>query len=158
MQRVVELTTTLDCAPDEAWTYVRTSALLDYIAAPLIRFVPRGGKRFPPDWTVGEHRALMLLFGIIPIGWQAIVISFPEPDGEVRTLRDNGYGPMIKRWDHWIEIAPDTGGTATRYTDRVTVDAGFLTPLVAGFARVFYAHRQRRWRSLVAKGFAPLKR
>ena len=84
------------------------------------------------------------------------MISYPEPprDG-VRVLRDNGYSPIIKRWDHWIEIE-DVGGK-TRYTDRVHIDAGLLTAPVAAFARVFYAHRQRRWRKLVRLGFRPLE-
>jgi hypothetical protein len=93
----------------------------------------------------------MLLFGVIPIGWQTIGIELPgAPTGEYR-LRDNGHGPLIERWDHMIEIAPE--GEGTRYTDRVHIEAGLLTPLVAAFARAFYAHRQRRWQRLVARAF-----
>lgn len=153
----VALTTTLACPPDEAWARVRTSALLEHVAAPLIRFTPKGGAPFPAIWTPGEYHAWMWLFGLIPIGWQAVVISKPEPDGEKRFVRDNGYGPLIRRWDHWITIAPGADG-ATSYTDRVMIEAGLLTPLIAAFARVFYAHRQRRWRRLAATGFAALKR
>jgi len=152
----VELTTQLDCSPDEAFSRVRHSALLEHVAAPLIRFVP-GGKPFPETWKPGEYRAWMFLFGVIPLGWQAILISFPEPRGEIRFIRDDGYSPLIRRWDHWIEIAPGPAGT-TRYTDRITIEAGWLTPLIAAFARVFYAHRQRRWRALARTGFAALGR
>ena len=74
----------------------------------------------------------------------------------IRFIRDNGYGPLIKRWDHWIAIAADEGGT-THYTDRVAIEAGLITPLITTFARVFYAHRQRRWRALARTGFAALK-
>lgn len=155
MASTVELTTHLDCTPDEAWERVQTSALLDHIAAPMIRFVPRDGS-FPQTWRPGEYRAWMFLFGFIPLGWQAIAISVPEPSGTTRYVRDNGYSPLIKRWDHWIEIAPDGSGCGTRYTDRVEIEAGLLTPLIAAFARVFYAHRQRRWRALAANGFAAL--
>jgi len=35
----------------------------------------------------------------------------------------------------------------------VTIKAGVLTPFVWLFARLFYAHRQRRWATLAAKGF-----
>lgn len=85
-----------------------------------------------------------------------MVISEPSPQGEARFIRDNGYGPLIKRWDHWITIAPGVDGT-TSYTDRVVIEAGLLTPLIAGFARVFYANRQSRCRRLAATGFAALK-
>ena len=153
----VELTTQLDCSPDEAFSRVQHSALLEHVAAPLIRFVP-GGKPFPETWKPGEYRAWMFLFGVIPLGWQAVVISLPEPRGDVRFVRDNGCGPLIRQWDHWIAIGPDPSGEGTRYIDQVTIDAGVFTPVIAAFARVFYAHRQRRWRALAANRFAALER
>ena len=98
----------------------------------------------------------MFLFGFIPLGWQAIVISLPEPRGNTRFVRDNGHSPLIRRWDHWITIEPSEDGKRTRYTDTVEVEAGLLTPVIAAFARVFYAHRQRRWRALARTGFSAL--
>ena len=152
----VTLSTRLACTADEAWERVHTSALLMHVAAPLIRFTPKGRAAFPAIWQPGEYRAWMWLFGLIPIGWQAIVISEPPPEGATRFVRDNGYGPLIRRWDHWIAITPLDDG-ATHYVDRVDIDAGLLTPLIERFARVFYAHRQRRWRELARTGFAALK-
>ncbi len=143
-------------SPDETWDRVRTSALLLHVAAPLIRFTPKGETRFPDVWQPGEYRAWMWLYGLVPIGWQAVVISTPDPQGEARFVRDNGYGPLIRRWDHWITVAPGANG-GTCYTDQVTIEAGALTPLIAAFARVFYAHRQRRWRALAQTDFAALK-
>lgn len=96
----------------------------------------------------------MFLFGTIPLGWQAIRISLPEQLDDVRYVRDDGYGPLIKRWDHWIAIGPE--GDGTRYIDQVMIDAGPLTPVVAAFARIFYAHRQKRWRELAATNFVAL--
>lgn len=154
MANTIELVSHLDCSADEAWERVGTSALLHHITAPLIRFVPRKVTPFPTRWNVGEYRACMFLLGFLPVGWQAIRISIPEPENGVRFLRDNGYGPLIQVWDHWIEIAPEGGGT--RYVDRVTVEAGWLTPLISGFAKLFYSHRQRRWKALAAANFAAL--
>ncbi len=57
----------------------------------------------------------------------------------------------MRRWDHWIFVAAEGGGT--RYTDRVNVEAGLLTPFIWRFARVFYGHRQRRLRAFAADGF-----
>lgn len=127
-----------------------------HVARPLIRFTAKGSTSFPAIWQPGEYRAWMWLFGFIPIGWQAVVISEPPPDGATRFIRDNGYGPLIKRWDHWIAIAPRADGT-THYIDRVDIDAGLLTPLIEIFARAFYTHRQRRWRALARTGFAALQ-
>lgn len=156
MAATVELSTTLACSPDEAFARVCTSALVLHVAAPLIRFTPDRRNALPEVWEEGEYRFWMHLFGWIPLGWQAVVISYPEPSGDTRFLRDNGYSPSIERWDHWIAIAPGPDGS-TLYTDRVTIEAGWRTPVVAAFARQLYAHRQRRWRALARTGFAALK-
>ncbi|MEL6487392.1 MAG: hypothetical protein AAFQ13_09635 [Pseudomonadota bacterium] len=152
----VELTSELECTADTAWAHVLTAPLLEHISWPLIRFLPLKGQSFPHYWQPGEYRAWMFLFVIIPLGWQAIVITLPPAYGDTRFVRDNGYSPLIKRWDHWIEAAPGEAPGTTRYTDRVTIEAGLITPIIAGFARVFYAHRQRRWRALARSGFAAL--
>lgn len=34
------------------------------------------------------------------------------------------------------------------YEDRIVIDAGVPTPVVAAYAAGFYRHRQRRWRAL----------
>ena len=94
----------------------------------------------------------MRLLGVLPLGWQEIRITRPTPTGETRHLRDAGRGALARRWDHLITVAP-AGPGRTRYTDRVEVEAGWLTPAVWAFARLFYAHRQRCWRRLVARGF-----
>ncbi len=44
MSRTVELTTWLDAPPEAVWDHAQTSALLRHVAAPLIRFVPCGGR------------------------------------------------------------------------------------------------------------------
>ncbi|MFM7403023.1 MAG: hypothetical protein ACKO1N_02775 [Erythrobacter sp.] len=155
MATTVSLSTTLACTPDEAWERLKTSALLLHVAAPMIRFTPVGNMPVPVHFSAGEYRAYMSLFGFIPLGWQAIVVSEPPPEADTRFIRDNGYSPLIKRWDHWIAVRPEPGGL-THYTDRVEIEAGLLTPLIAGFARLFYAHRQRRWRALARTRFAAL--
>lgn len=152
----VTLTTVLPCLPDKAWAHVKTSALLLHVAFPMVRFTPIGATPLPRNWKPGEYRVRMWLFGFIPIGWQAVVISEPAPEGNRRFLRDNGYGPLVQRWDHLITIAPGESGT-TVYTDRVIIEAGLLTPVVAMFARLFYAFRQRRWRKLAASDFRALE-
>lgn len=156
MAVTVELSTTLDCPPDVAWARVLSPALLFHISAPLVRFTPERGKPLPDVWVPGEYRFWLHLFGVVPLGWQAVVISLPEPDGDTRFLRDNGFGPRIRQWDHWITIAPTPGGRTT-YRDRVSIDAGPRSQLVAAFARQLYGHRQRRWRQLVADNFAALE-
>ncbi len=151
MARTIVLETEIPADIEKVWQEVRTSRLLHYITRGFVRFVPTRTKPFPEIWVEGEYRAWLLLFGFIPIGWQIIAIEDQPPEGEVRRIRDNGRRMMIRTWDHMIEIKPS--GMQTHYVDQITVEAGILTPLVASFAKAFYAHRQRRWVRLAQNGF-----
>lgn len=151
----VALSTTLDAPAVRVWQEVRTTRLLAYVAAPLQVFEPLEPPELPEVWSDGAYRVRLKLLGVLPVGTQCIVISFPAGDlpGHGRfELRDNGYGSLAKRWDHRIVVQALPDGR-TRYTDSVEVRAGLLTPLVWAFATAFYRHRQRRWRRLVRRGF-----
>ncbi|QXQ07873.1 hypothetical protein KX816_07745 [Sphingosinicellaceae bacterium] len=127
--------------------------LLEYIAAPLVHFTPLEPARFPEHWAEGRWRVAIRLFGVFPLGRQWIVITLPATGtGEFR-VRDNGTGDLARRWDHLIILQRRADGS-TNYRDEVTVAAGLLTPFVWAFAALFYRHRQRRWRRLVALDFA----
>lgn len=92
-----------------------------------------------------------MVAGLAPIGLQWIVISYPDGPDRCFQMRDNGRGDLAHRWDHLIMITPD-GDTRCLYVDSVEIEAGVLTPFVWAFARVFYGHRQRRWRRLADRG------
>lgn len=153
---VIELSTLLDASPERIWEEVNRPSLLRYVAHPLVRFEPISPPTFPERWEEGEYRVRIWQFGIIPLGWQVIRIERPEGAGPARRrqLRDNGSGALAWKWDHLITVEPEAGAPGrTRYTDRVEIEAGALTVPVSIFARVFYGHRQRRWRYLVRSGF-----
>jgi hypothetical protein len=147
---IVDISTILECTIDEAVTHVKTPRLLEFVAAPLVRFVPVSPPVFPDLWSAGEYSVALRLFGVVPFGKQAIVISMP-PTETGFTVRDAGHSALINTWDHFIIITPH--GYRCHYRDRVEVRAGLLTPFIWLFAQFFYRHRQRRWRALVAKNF-----
>ena len=147
----------LNVSAERVWAMVRRSALLEHVASPLQTFEPLDPLALPAVWTDGSYRVRCRMFGVIPVGEQWIVISTVETGPDCYVIRDNGHGDLATRWDHRITIRPLTGGSC-HYTDEVGVKAGLLTPFVASFAWIFYRHRQRRWRALVASDFAPLVR
>jgi len=51
---------------------------------------------------------------------------------------------LLPRWNHDIIVTP-VSADMCRYRDIIDVEAGALTPVVVGWARWFYAVRQRRW-------------
>lgn len=154
---LVELTTTLDIPPHQAWQEVQTTRLLAYIAAPLVQFEPLAPPVWPPVWQEQQYLVAMNVFGVIPFGTHSINISIPRrtdvPGERMYQLRDNGSGDVISTWDHLITIKETADGT-THYTDRVEIRAGVLTPLVWLFASIFYRYRQHNWRRLVRTNFA----
>jgi hypothetical protein len=145
----------LDVSADRAWGMVRRSSLLQHVSYPLQVFEPLEPDALPEVWADGGYKVRCRLFGLIPVGEQWINISTLEAGPDRFVLRDDGHGDLAKRWDHRI-IIQRLSGERCRYTDEVKVDAGLLTPFVVAFAWIFYRHRQRRWRGLVASGFAPL--
>jgi hypothetical protein len=145
----IDISTYLPCTPEVAIEHVKSPALLLHIARPLLDFRAYDPPQLPAVWADGTYWVSMRLFGILPLGRQAVVIS--QPPADVFTVRDNGYSALIQKWDHVITIAPS--GSGTLYRDRVTIQAGVFTPIVSLFAQYFYRHRQRRWRQLASGGF-----
>ena len=141
----VTLSTHLPAPPEAVWTRLLETATLEHVAAPLLRFRPEG-RPLPRRWTPGTWRVQLRGPLGLPLGWQEIQVSFPDAPPPLRRVRDDGRGALARRWDHVIEIAPE--GAGTRYVDRVMIEAGWRTPAIRLFARLFYAHRQRRLRRL----------
>lgn len=146
------ISTVLDCPKERVWQEVQRSALLEYIAAPLVRFAPLQPSRLPETWDEGCYQVRMKIFGWFSFGNHWVVISKPQAKDGIFQIRDNGYGDHIAKWDHWITIQ-DTPAGKTLYTDQVDIEAGLLTPLIWLFSQVFYRHRQQRWRMLVRQNF-----
>jgi len=146
----VDLHTVLDGELNEVIAHAKTPRLLRFVADPLIRFSPIEPGTWPDSWAEGTYLVGVRIFGYLPFGQQAIVISYPESrDGFV--MRDNGHSALIKRWDHTISMTAVEG--RTRYQDVVIIEAGLLTLPVWLFAKLFYRYRQRRWRLLARRGF-----
>ena len=145
----VDISTNLPCKLDDVIKHVKSSRLLLYIAKPLVSFVPITPSQLPKVWKEGTYWVSLYLYCIIPFGKQAVVISYPSY--APFTLRDNGHSELIRKWDHVITVEPSNNGT--HYRDRVTIEAGILTPFIWLFAQLFYRHRQRRWRQLVEREF-----
>ena len=156
---LVAISTHLPLAPAALWELVMRPAVLEAVSAPLLRFAPRNGP-FPATWAEGEYQMGVKLFGLVPLDDQIVGIEYRacDPQAGRYALRDNGRacardggpGGLIRRWDHLMLVEPE--GTGSRYTDRVEVEAGALTPLAATFARILYTHRQKRWRRMLADG------
>jgi len=136
--------------PDKVINQAQTPRLLEYVSHPIMSYKPVEPTRFPKVWEEGTYWVSMKLLGILPIGNQAIGVSYP-PVEDAFVLRDNGHSAMIRAWDHTITIS--AVGSGTLYRDEVSISAGLFTPVVWLFALLFFSHRQRRWKKLVRREF-----
>jgi hypothetical protein len=71
-------------------------------------------------------------------------------DEAERVIETEESGALVSVWAHrmCVEAVPDG---ECRYTDRIELRAGLLTPVVWSFACVFYQNRQRRWKKRLAE-------
>ena len=153
MPHTFKLSSELAVAPSRAVEEIGKPWVMLHVSRPVIVFRRIEPKTLPERWEEGRYRVSLWLFGILPLGWQVIGVEFPQQPQRGFALRDNGFSPLIRRWDHLITIEPGPDGSSACYTDELTLEAGFLTPVVALFVRLFFAHRQRRLRKLAARDF-----
>ena len=67
---------------------VRSTRLLEYVAYPIITFQPIEPPSFPQEWAEGTYWVNLKLFGGLPLGRQAIVISYPATESNAYVVRD----------------------------------------------------------------------
>ena len=125
------------------WARLGELRTLQEIARPYAAFEPLD------DCAVwyegGTFRLRLKLFCLFPLGVHTVqVLRWDERTHTVLTHEGN---PFVPLWNHEITIVPQ--GRTCRYTDRVTMGAGWRTPLVGLWARCFYRHRQKRWIELL---------
>lgn len=151
---LVNISTKLNCTPEQAWKEVQTSRLLHYVTSPLLTFKPIVPAKLPELWTEGTYQVGLWIFGLIPFGKHSIVITVEDADprGQIYQIRDNGYGDLISTWDHRITIQAGEDGK-TLYSDSAEIKAGVLTFLIWLYEQLFYRYRQSRWRKLAKNHF-----
>lgn len=61
---------------------------------------------------------------------------------ETKRIETSEWGKGINHWLHTIEILPSDQGSL--WIDRISIDAGLTTPVLALFARHMYLHRHNK--------------
>lgn len=140
----ITIRTTLDAPADVIWQAVQRPEAFVHVAGAMLRYPVAERHRRP--WSVGDRTTGWLFLGrVVPFSRHTIEVV--EIDQERLTILTEEHGGLIRTWRHHVDVRP-VSDTACRYTDRIDIDAGFLTPVVTAFARVFYRYRQARWARL----------
>jgi ligand-binding SRPBCC domain-containing protein len=137
--------TALDARGEQVWDAVRSPQTFLEITRGALRMPVLEGRTW--DWEEGEEvSGWIWLLGVLPFSRHTIRITSIDPAAKV--IRTDERGGLVRTWQHDVVVEALDGGRC-RYTDRVTIDAGWATLPVAAFAWGFYRYRQARWRGLV---------
>lgn len=149
----IELSTILAAPAESVWEAVQGPVAFRHVtrgllAMPVLRHRTEA-------WREGEIvTGWIFLLGFLPFSRHTIRIRTIDPDR--RWLGSEERGGALRRWNHDITVEPLDDRTCL-YRDRIEIEAGWLTPLIAGWARLFYRYRQWRWRRL-ARSLGPRRR
>ncbi len=79
-------------------------------------------------------------WGWLKVRGHTMRIESYDPDN--RCLQSREHSPDVRQWDHHLQVEP--AGDIAVWTDTITLDAGWRTPVVALFCRYMYRHRHKR--------------
>ncbi len=137
----ISRTSTLQAPADAVWQAVKKPTTFVHVIGAWLRYPPAERRNEP--WRVGDEvTGWLLLLRFIPVTRHTIEVV--TIDDETRTLFTREAGGFVRTWNHTITVDP-LDANSCRYTDRVDIEAGRLTAIVAGFADRFYGYRQQRW-------------
>jgi len=145
---IARISTTLPCNTDDFWDIIIKPNSLQYVTSPVIKFKPIDHQSLESDWIPNKLYILQIyLFNIIPLGNHNIELK--EIDRSKNIIKSEETGLLARVWNHTITFSP-SGKNEIHYVDEIEIQAGILTPVIWTFAHLFYRHRQRRWKKLLA--------
>lgn len=125
----------------EAWRALKRIDTLAAVARPLVTYPPMQSLDFPSEWEVGQSLNIRpKLFGILDQGNYWVYVT--ECSETNRRIVTREHSDTITRWIHTMQLTPATDRSCY-LIDTVEIDAPLPVYL---FARLFYAHRHRRWK------------
>ncbi len=143
----VRVATQLNCTENALWEKICKLESLQFIAAPILTFIPISPDALNSEWQVGrDYRFKLYLLKYIPLGLHAIELVTMDKNQHLIVSHESGQ--LASVWNHTIsfnEITPNL----VSYSDAVEIKAGWLSPVVYVFAHVFYRYRQRRLKILL---------
>lgn len=144
--RTVSVATTLQAPADIVWPAAQTPHAFVHVAAGMLHFP--AAERIDRPWRTGDEvHGWILLFGVVPFSKHYLAVE--SIDDERRVIVSDERGGLIRTWRHEITVTP-IDPERCHYEDRIQIDAGLLTGVIAAYAHIFYRHRQRRWRTLAS--------
>lgn len=107
----------------------------------------------PQVWEEGQSVDIKPEFtkkpwSLLPPGSHQVTIT--KIDIARMIIETNEAGGLVKKWNHVMHIIPSSCNEFCVYSDTITIDAGWATPIVKRLANSLYRHRHEQWRHLTA--------
>lgn len=140
----------LPCTVDHLWAQLQKLGTWLAVSEPLLAVVPVNPPALPERWTQGLRLELSQRSSLLP-GDVRHCVEVLEVNDQARRIRTFETGTAVRSWKHemTVEEGPDRQAVLQ---DLVEVESGLGTLKVWVLAQIFYRHRHRRWRALLASG------
>lgn len=146
---IARISTQFMCSEAEIWQKIEKPKSLEYVTAPILKFILEGTGGFDETWEINRDYNLKLyLFGLIPLGRHRIRLVKIDKQRNIIESREKGF--LTRVWNHTITFH-QAGDRKVHYTDEIEIKSGLLTPVIYVFAHLFYRHRQKRWKRLLKR-------
>jgi len=119
---IARIRTILSCTESELWQKISQPRSLQYVASPILGFVPARGDDLMSEWQIGrEYRLKLYFLKLIPLGWHAIQLV--KMDKKTNTISSQQSGLLARMWNHNIWFHEVARGRVS-YTDAIEIQAG----------------------------------
>lgn len=144
-KKKVRVSSILPANIDTIFSKLQAVETLQVITYPYLSFISKDDSE--SMWQEGSvFKFEIRLFTMFPLGIHTInVEKFDQKSYYVATQEYNQFVPV---WHHKIFLE-SLNDQETKYTDEVELDAGLLTFCVWLWAKLFYRHRQFKWRQIL---------
>ena len=145
---IARISTYFDCTEEKLWEKIIEPQSLQFVAAPMLSFKPLVKGEFDGQWVIGKTYELKLYFlNILPLGRHRIKIV--TIDKKTNKIVSNESSTLVPVWNHTVRFSQCEQNKLI-YTDEIEIKAGWLTVAIWVSAHLFYRHRQKRWKILLA--------
>ena len=144
MPKTISLTHSYDAPSATVWAMATDYEALAKVMEGLVSFegLPEG------RIEKGQHLEVMVsLFGKLPA--QPYTMDLLEFDDDEMRFKSSEVGAGVKSWVHELQVVAVGQGCEIR--EKITVDAGLLTPVFAAWARFMYKRRHGKRLALLAQ-------
>ena len=139
------ISSTLNNSAEKIWTKLLNIETLVEICKPMATFKSKLNDK-EMKWEINkEYIFKLFIYGFLPFGDHKIILK--KLDKENKIILSNEYNKIVKIWNHLI-IMENIGENEIKYTDEVEIYAGILTLFTAIWAKLFYKHRQKKWKRI----------